>query len=409
MVEPSSISKHSVLNNVVSQCINNQGKCIVLNYEHPQSSLAISPLPPLYVPEVKDTEIFRMNINDIKNFLESKNLIIVEQTLSINNTNTESDEIQGVWVKSKSNPPEIIYGYIPLQPKTPKLKDVELSNETIVPPIIEEEIITKNNEELFKNYSYNEKIACFLKECSLKTFVTNNKRLTEDDFIEISNYVYDLKDIGSGKILGNPVFYDWAQGKYNIIVLDKETIRRLINYVKISYLNDVNIYDLYLSKTYFNFGVIYSNISDFTPKQDQYIFNGIESILRWKSVYRKDGYTISFKPLPKVQNPYYYINNRIVKGKLLLVQNTSSGNFVVALAIAYKMDPSNDGFSSNPGYYPPDDLYIPTTPSFNIYTEAGLIHRSDKRPSNEIGGTPRLKLFGYKDGTYAAMYVINQK
>jgi hypothetical protein len=151
-------------------------------------------------------------------------------------------------------------------------------------------------------------------------------------------------------------------------------------------------------------------VTDFTPKQDQYIFSGIESVLRWKSIYRKDEYTISFRPLPKVQNPYYYINNRIAKGSLLLVQNTSSGSFIVALGLAYKMNPvKGEEFSSNPGYYPPKDLYIPSNPSFDIYVEGGLATRSEMKPSNEIGGTPRLKLFGYKDGTYAAMYIMRSR
>jgi hypothetical protein len=118
----------SLFENSKTQYIDMNGKTRIINFD--ELSLAVSPLPPLVnkkeVP-LKNTKI--TNIEKAIEFIKKYNLKITEQ---------DGDEInksiQGLWIKSTDQPPEFVFGYIPLE-QSSSLDNIPFSDPEITDPI----------------------------------------------------------------------------------------------------------------------------------------------------------------------------------------------------------------------------------------------------------------------------------
>jgi len=365
------------LNDAKSQYIDLYGKCRVLNFD--KVSIATSPLPPLNIPELPKSETKMTTVKNALKFMEDVDLQIVEQDIDI-----PSQLIKGFWVKSIKNPQELVFGYIPIEDDKTEIENIPKSDETIIDPIyVEQEsyLITTRN---------NEKIAEYLKEYSLYEWAQKPSKFSIKNYVVIKNHVYNLEKTNY-RIERTDVFYK----KRLIIVQDMETATKLLSFVNVSSLNDSTLERRYKNKKSVNVTAFFKYLTDFQSEKDQLIFIGKGSVVSWLSNDHEKIFEVSPQLLPETKNPYYYRNMSIENGKLMLLQNTRTQNFASALAVSKEWEHTK----TNVGYNPVN-IYVEENPSFEVYTKEGLTHRSDHR-SNRI-----YKLFGYDDGSYAALLFL---
>jgi hypothetical protein len=219
----------------------------------------------------------------------------------------------------------------------------------------------------------------------------NSDNFGIDNYYIDKNHEYNLKDIGAYLNEQNIVFYY----RKKLIVPDIETANKLISFVSSSVLSDPQLKEKYKNKKYIDKSISYMYTSDFRAEQNQLIFMGKKSLLEWKANTSGNNFKIFFQTRPKDKNPYYYKNIFIEEGKLMILQNTKRSDFPSALAVSKRWEESG----INVGYNP-RDIYVSEIVIFDVYTEHGLTHRS--KPN----GKPKLKIFGYSDGSYAALLFL---
>ncbi len=370
---------------VVSQYIDFNGKCRILNYAN--ISVAISPLPPLNVPSVPKSKIITTTVQIAIDFATKHNLQITEQ---------DGDEIeqiiQGVWVKDLVEPPRINFGYIPIDTKKDNgaIDDIPYSDQNSVDPIF---VGAKSSLQTARD---NAKIAEYLKEYSLYEWSRNPDTFGETNYVIDPNHKYDLSITHFDVVAARKgTFY--KRGK--LVVLDKDTMTRLILYVKVSFLNDSHLETQYKNKRTIVSPKFYQNITDFRADDNQFVFMNLASLNQWiaSQKYGETNVVTSFT-YPTNELPYYYRNILIKNGRLLLLQNTEGADFMSALVVSkyWVTTKVNAGYHTLSANLP---IVVKGKPSFNVYTERGLVHRSDTKPTDS---DPRLHVFEYNDGTFAA-------
>jgi len=376
----------SIFEGVLSQYIDVNGKTRALNYE--DISLSTSPLPPLDVKESPIDDIKLATIRKALEFIRKYDLEITEQ-----DGDEKSKIIQGLWVKSRKDPPPIVFGYIPIEipkKKTNALNNVPFSTETTTDPLF-----VGTNSEL-DTFRINSKIAEYLKQYSLFEWANDSENFGMDNFKIIPNHKYDLKKLNSRIIRGNDVLYKGNR----LIVNDEETAKRLINFVKVSSLNDSTIIDRYKNKRIIDGSSLYTSIVDFRTEKKQLVFLNREGVLQWKMEKSRDlaNSNVYSQPRPWNKEAYYYRNLNIENGKLMIIQNTEDGDFPSALAVSKMWETR----TINPGYNPDPDIYVPEDGlKFEVFTEEGKYHESGKSKS-----LITLKIFGYDDGSYGAVLFL---
>lgn len=403
----------------ISQVLDSSGKARILNFD--KVSLAVSPLPPLDKREVSQTESILANIKDAIDFIEKADLIITEQDRIVFSNNPDVDHlIKGLWVKSKYDPPAIIYGYIPLL-DSQVLKDVPFSHEAMVPPVLVE-TITRSKKSKFKNFLKHKKISLFLSEYSLYEMSTDVENFGINNYVIIPDYYYNLEIVNyelPPHKSSNP-FYSGG----NIVVPDKDTANRLIKYAQTRSLRDSFLIENYINKTYIDNSQFFSSISDFRSEKNQLVFLNKSSLIAWKKsitqkhdnekdvkfIKDKTEMHISVNPSPHKTEPYYYRNINIQDGRLMILQNTSTGDFISALTVSkeWEITGTNIGYSSSLTIMTKEDkitskksaLPLKEELAFEVYTDEGLTKQ------NDIQNDYVMKLFGYDDGSYAAILFL---
>jgi len=366
------------LNAATSQYIDLYGKCRILNFD--KVSVATSPLPPLNVPEVPKSKTQLCTVKNALKFVNDTNLQIVEQDIDI-----PTQLIKGFWVKSTTNPPELVFGYIPIEDDKEELEDVPKSHETIIDPIYVE------SESYLQIARNNEKIAEYLKEYSIYEWAQKPSRFSiKRNFVVIKDHEYDLSKVNY-RMERNDVFYENAK----IIVTDIETAEKLMSFVTVSALNDSSLEKRYKHKKSVNVSAFFKYLTDFESENDQLVFMGKGSLVAWLARDTENIFEVSQTLLPDFKTPYYYRNMSIDNGRLMLLQNTKLGDFASALAVSKEWEHTK----TNAGY-DPVNIYVEEAPSFQVYTKEGLSHQSDKKSEFVY------KLFGYDDGSYAALLFL---
>jgi hypothetical protein len=401
-----------------SQYIDANGKCRIINFEN--VSLSTSPLPPLDKIEVSQTQTKLADIDSALLFIKKADLIITEQQGAsatmhsfMNMGESEIEFIKGLWVKSNLKPPSIIFGYIPLESGVRILKNIPLSHEYVVAPVLET-VENKSEESKLRNTLKNKKIALFLKEYSLYELAVLRDKFDIKNFVIDKDYFYDL-EISNFQLppdkRTNP-FY--SNGK--IVVPDEETALRLITHVKILSLRDSTLLDNYASKTRIDNSAFFENISDFKSEQNQLIFLDKKGLIEWRNITSTFGAKtdliqivdtklkayISGNVSPDKSEPYYYRNDNIQKGRVMLLQNTKEGDLPSALQVSTEWELTGVNIGYNISLR---DENIQKEYPLEVYTEEGLTHRSGNASSNSVKNKI-LKVFGYDNGAYAAILFL---
>lgn len=366
------------LNDATSQHIDLYGKCRILNFDG--VSVATSPLPPLNVPEVPKSETRLSTVETALKFMKNTNLEIVEQDID-----APTQLIKGFWVRSVTKPPELVFGYIPIEDDRKELEDVPKSHETIIDPIYVE------SESYLQIARTNEKIAEYLKEYSIYEWAQKPSKFSiKRNFVVVEGHNYDLSRVNY-RMERNDVFYENGR----IIVPDIETAKNLMSFVSVSALNDSSLEKRYKHKKSVNVSAFFKYVTDFESENDQLVFMGKGSLVAWLARDTENIFNVSQQLLPNAKHPYYYLNMSIENGRLMLLQNTKDENFASALAVSKEWERTK----TNVGYKPVD-IFVEENPSFQVYTKDGLSHQSDKKSEFVY------KLFGYDDGSYAALLFL---
>lgn len=386
----------SYFNNAESQHIDFNGKCRILNFD--DVSIAISPLPPLNIPEVPKSETKFASIDSVLEFVKVASLKITQKDVDV-----ESGQVKGVWVQDINEPPIIAFGYIPMEgedPATESIKDIDVSHETLIDPIFVE------GESHLQTSRNNEKVADLLKEYSIYEWAQNPAKFDESKFVvyegrtHVEYGITDGVDLTPLLELGvkHPTFYYRSK----IIVPDKETIGRLLSYVLVSSLNDSFLERNYKYKKYINGAPFYKYLADFKSSKDQLLFIGKGSLVSWLSHTPSNNTEINIihtRPLPHLKAPYYYKNTLIQNGRLMIIQNTYAGNFPSALAVSKEWVKSGVNVGYNPQEYP-GGIYVEDKPNFEVYTVEGFTHKSEESSGSVYS------IFGYEEGSYAALLFL---
>jgi len=391
------------LNDADTQHIDFNGKCRILNFKN--VSLAVSPLPPLNVPEVPKSETHFASIEKTLKFVKDMPLKIVEKDVTID---PESGNIliKGVWVVSTKSPPEIAFGYIPIEDvsaNNTQLADISESNETLVDPIFVEGV------SFLQEARANEKVAEYLKQLSIYEWAQNPEKFGENNFIVYEGRTASEYGITTESSTNIPFIIDRSHSKFyyrsKIIVPDKETIGKLLSYVSVSSLNDSHLQNNLKYRPLINPRPFYKVIQDFTPSKDQTIFIGKGSLVSWMANTRdvdeqKGVNVVHSHPIETSYTPYYYRNMSIRDGTLMLIQNTHASNFPSALAVSKEWTTSQVNVGYNPETYP-GGIYVEDKAAFEVYTTEGLTHKS----VGSVGNIP-YTIFGYESGAYAAILFL---
>jgi hypothetical protein len=366
------------LNDATSQHIDLYGKCRILNFDG--VSIATSPLPPLNVPEVPKSDTHLSTVENALEFMKNTNLEIVEQDIDV-----PTQLIKGFWVRSVTKPPELVFGYIPIEDDVGEFKEYPISHETIIDPIYVE------SESYLQIARTNEKIAEYLKEYSIYEWAQKPSKFSiKRNFVVIEDHEYDLNKVNY-RMERNDVFYE----NEKIIVSDIETAKKLVSFVSISALNDSSLERRYKDKKSVNVSAFFKYVTDFESENDQLVFMGKGSLVAWLARDADNIFNVSQQLLPNTKYSYYYRNMSIENGRLMLLQNTKDEDFASALAVSKEWEHTK----TNIGYNPVN-IFVEENPSFQVYTKEGLSHQSDKKSKFVY------KLFGYDDGCYAALLFL---
>jgi len=357
-----------IFNRIKSQYIDNYGKCRAVNFTN--FSLITSPIPPFDVPE--SSNIIYCDINIAKK-------VIVENNFEILFQQRYSDrEISGLWIYAGDELQSFLVNIFLPTKLTNNLPNIEFAPEQLYEPINRNAFssLDKNNEAL--------KISIFLKEYTLFTYSLFPDTFSIENFIVIPNYIYNLNKIGKRIFYrGNDVMY-----KDSKIVVPSEEIRdKLIQFLEITKLNDKYKVENYKYRNIIS--DYYHSLKDFRSKELQLIFLDTQSLFKWRDKHFDRSYnTISYKIIPGIENPYYYINQNI-SDSILLIQNVQNGELLRALRVCKEWDEFR---TNTKGYHaePLKDKNI----GYNIYYTNGF--------SKKIGDG-KLDILEIKDNVYCAI------
>lgn len=345
----------SLSNNIESQIIDTDGKCVCLNYS--EISLFISPQAPFKEENVGEDEYFESELHNALGFIQEKNLKIEGQSI-------QDEKLVGIWVKNEF----IAYGYIPIAKSEEKLKDVEIVKKPV--PCIKDE-----NSRL-ENMRNNKKIAEFLKQYSLIEWSKNQEDFGENNFTVDPDHDYDIKNLSVKIQRGNSHIYD---GK-KIIVPDRETIQRLLTYVYVTCINNKDYAEFIQKKNSISPYDIFTSPIDFKQRPGQTVFIGRESVRNYKQSKARE--IINSQIFSHIRNwskePYYYKNPKVLDGRICIIQNTYDGSLPTALTIskAWYHKKINEGYQPKNSSY---EVKVIETENFDIYTEEDGLTFSVKR------------------------------
>lgn len=367
---------------VISQYIDTNGKCRILNFD--DISIITSPMPLFDKPTASKNEIKYATMEAVKTFSDALNLKIISQDLY-----PDTKIIKGLWVESISTPKLFIDSYIPIDDE-PMLDGIDIAPKYKIAPLFVEE------SSYLQTARDNEKIAEYLKEYTLYEWAQNPKTFGKNNFIVIENHNYSLSTAGY-VFNRNRNFY---QGK-KLIVPDEDTMQRLIIFAEVSASNDSKLSLKYKNKKNINVYRLFLTLSDFKHENQQLIFIGKTPLETWitKHTTGNDPDKISAKLLPSNEEPYFYRNFSIKNGILSIIQNTKNKDIATAVIVSREWNNVN----TNIGYNPKLELYGGVDDvSYDIYNYQGLIDQVKSSKKGKIVAN----IFRYADNTYAAILFL---
>jgi len=363
----------SFLGEAESQYIDEEGKTRALYYENGLTFMT-SPLPPLNIPQHYSEN--KVTVDEALEFIKEHNLEIQYQE-------GDGENIKGIWVKSKNYEKRggVYEGYIPVN-LTNRLDKVKVKQFPSDPPL---HLSTSKLQKMREM----KKLAIYLEQYTIFEYSRNPETFGNDSFIVDPDHRYNLDELKKRLVSGNHVIY--RDGK--IIVPSRDVKKRLLYYLKVQKLNDSIGVERFSNRTVIQ--NYYRSLSDFRKVKGQLVFTDTLSMLRWrtnkmKAVKRND---VSPYILPESFEPYFYRNNNIKFGELMIVQNVKGGDLKRALTVVSQWDSKK----INSGYY--------IKPSPDIDENKSVVFSVDGRiDEHEIDdGYPILQ---YPNEKYAALLFI---
>jgi len=316
-------SSELLLQNVVSQYIDDNGKCRMLTYDvnNNMICLMVSPMPPL--DQHISILIQETDIKVAQKFIKDNSMEILSQD------GVEDEGLQGLWVKS----PLLNYGYIPITKNTKPLSSIPYTKDNKLDPLR----VTSYSERSRRNQK--KKIAQFLMEYSLYSYSADPTNF-EDNFVVVKDYNYEVNLLPKIISFSNKM---WRNTK--LIVPSKDAKERLINYVHVQLFNNKQKIVNYKNKKMIN--DFYINTGDFRNNINQYIFMNRMNVFNWKMESYQDVYNSNINSdLNKYTSEPYFYKNLSIFNNIVIVQNVENGDIEKAKTVCNKwhLDRTNIGF-----------------------------------------------------------------
>jgi len=416
----------SLFDGVISQCVDSNGKCRIVNYKNISLSVVLPVLnvqhisdfpegnqqPP--VSEIHESRVLYSDMKTAKNFMESRRLEpIAQQGDAVTKT------VTGIWVKSKEFK-RLTPLFIPLKPGSIADERIQISEEILDPSLAGEKFSS------LQIMRRNSKIASYLQQYVIYEWAKDPHNFGKDNFVIDAHHEYVpivnhsfgynntfFRKNGSKR---SPNISKKTGGKrkkqksdkninnFKIIVPNENTRDRLLTHVRVASLNDSTLASQYKDKKVMDGNVVYKNISDFRRSEKCLLFMGAQSVMRWKRENEKlnTKYTVSISVQPDSTIPYYYRNHLIEGGRLMIIQNTVFKDFPAALAVSgqWVKNKINEGYEPQPG-----TIDIPDHPAYKIYTVKGLSGESEVKV-NVAHNIYELNTFNYADGSFGAILFL---
>ena len=375
-----------------AQCLDSTGRTRVIIFEKWKTTLITSPLPPLDVKEIVYSDVTKSKIDNAMKFIEDKKLEIISQIIVDVST-------IGLWVREKGTN-TVITLYIPLEKSKP-INGIDASEES-------DPFFTPTEPQLssLTVMKANYKVAEYLKEYSIYVWSLDPAKFNESSFVVIKDYDYSLPTFTYTKFVIDDKSPFLRLGK--IVVTDEKIIPRLINYVKVTAANNSKLQEIRQSTKTINPAPFFRSVDDFVSRKENVVFVGRDSMRKWGMNTKRVSVNthIFYETRPNAQEPYFYVNSKIKKGRLCLIQNTITGDYPSALAVSASREPtislkdSSRIIGVNSGY---------ETVAVNPMEDNALkiFTADDGKNYSRKGIRPKLRLLGYEDGTYGALFFFD--
>lgn len=255
--------------NVTKQFLDKQGKTRILVMDN-KLTLYVEPSCIIKNEEVKCSELSDIQsyddiplieLSEAKKFME-------EHNYEINRFRSEFDNVKGVFIDG-----EKIGFYIPLTPFN--IGDIIDEYDVRFEP---DPLLSFGNSKLSEEMR-NMRIANLLKQYTLFEYShrlnENRGDMSEDDFVIIGNHEYDVSKIGNKFERYNSHLYS----NKKLIVPSKGTLERLLYFLPVMIINDIDFIKTYHKLTYIP--NMYTTLFDFKDDHNERIFTSKNDLIEW--------------------------------------------------------------------------------------------------------------------------------
>jgi hypothetical protein len=293
---------------IKSQWIDSYGKTrrLIIVFDSNKISIITTPLQPLKVKEIRNTKIYKTDVDTAIKLATLLKIKIQSQTL----IGDVVKEITGVWGNITisipiENDDKVIDGIV--------TKEDELSFNT-------------DKDSLLEKYNKNKKFARYLVEYTMwffsKYLNSSGKDISDKNVAEFAQKYFQVDPdfIYKNKISKTFTENNSFTRNGKIIVHTEETIKRLVYVLRLNIQRDEDNILQYHSRTVIkNF---YVDITDFNKYDGQVILFGEESVQKW-IIENNIKYILYDEVQIGISSPYFFKNN-LVDENVYLAQNTTS-------------------------------------------------------------------------------------
>jgi hypothetical protein len=293
---------------IKSQWIDSYGKTrrLTIVFDSNKISIITTPIQPLKVKEIRNTKIYKTDVDTAIKLATLLKIKIQSQTI----IDDVVKEITGVWGNITisipiENDDKVIDGIV--------TKEDELSFNT-------------DKDSLLEKYNKNKKFARYLVEYTMwffsKYLKSSGKDISDKNVAEFAQKYFQLDPdfIYKNKISKTFTENNSFTKNGKIIVHTEETIKRLVYVLRLNIQRDEDNILQYHSRTVIkNF---YVDITDFNKYDGQVILFGEESVQKW-IIENNIKYILYDEVQIGISSPYFF-KNSLVDENVYLAQNTTS-------------------------------------------------------------------------------------
>ena len=307
---------------IISQMIDEFGKCRVINLKFKGKKLSLFVEPRMPLPVKNENKFYKSNYEIVKEFIKEWNAEISFQN---------SFEISGM-IKN------FIFT-IPI---------IEDNNLNLI-----EYKIDKNDKNLYVNseekseleiFNKNKKYANYITEYLFWIFSNYLKKENINTITDkiLSDFAKKYTLIKEQKYENIPMVFSFDNEMFEngkLIIQSEELLKRLMYVLKLTTIRDINMLMRYNENV--NVRNYFSDISDFVKYENQIIIFGSENVESW---IKERNFNLRYydEILPENKYPYFF-KNSMVNDKLYLVQNCYDLDSAINIGIVWKKKGYNMG------------------------------------------------------------------